>query len=144
MYHTRSSIQEVCPFCTFSFVPSFVAKTQNPALLDAYFDEFIIPFLRDFVDGVLEELLLCLVRTIEVIFQGQTNTILPATTFFIITKRKKKHVTRNTISCGYDLSLLRHINGLTQWLYYNEGQSTLSEEHGNFSYLKITSLCKRL
>ena len=36
--------------CIFSFVPGFVAKTQNPALLDTCFDEFTIPSLKDVVD----------------------------------------------------------------------------------------------
>ena len=39
-----------CTAYTFSFVPSFVAKTQNYALQEACFDKFTIPSLEDFVD----------------------------------------------------------------------------------------------
>ena len=34
--------------CTFSFLPDFVAKTQNPSVPDPQFDEFMVPSLDDF------------------------------------------------------------------------------------------------
>ena len=37
--------------CTLSFLPDFVAKTQNPSVPDPCFDEFTIPSVDDFVDG---------------------------------------------------------------------------------------------
>ena len=44
---------------TFSFLPDFVAKTQNPSVPDPRFEEFTVPSLDDFVDGDWDELLLC-------------------------------------------------------------------------------------
>ena len=35
--------------CTFSFLPDFMAKTQNPSVPDSRFDEFSVPFLDDFI-----------------------------------------------------------------------------------------------
>ena len=32
--------------CTFSFLPDFVAKTQNPSIPDSRFEEFCIPSLE--------------------------------------------------------------------------------------------------
>ena len=37
--------------CTFSFLPNFIAKIQNPSVPDPRFDEFMVPSLDDFVDG---------------------------------------------------------------------------------------------
>ena len=48
---------------TFSFVPEFVAKTQNPSESDPKFGEFNI-HLSDFVDGERESLL-CPVRALK-------------------------------------------------------------------------------
>ena len=51
--------------CTFSFIPGFVAKTQNPSLPDSHFDGFSILFLCSFVDGDRDEMLHCLVRALK-------------------------------------------------------------------------------
>ena len=48
--------------CTFSYLPDFVAKTQNLSVHDTRFDEFTIPSLDDFVVGDWDELLLCPIR----------------------------------------------------------------------------------
>ena len=37
-------------FCTFCFIPGFVARTQNSSVYDSIFKEFTIPSLADFVD----------------------------------------------------------------------------------------------
>ena len=42
--------------CAFSFLPDFVAKTQNLSVLDPRFDEFMVPSLDDFVIGDRNEL----------------------------------------------------------------------------------------
>ena len=51
--------------CTFNIVPEFVAKTQNPLILEQYFEKFTIPLLRDLVDYGREEVLLSLVRAVK-------------------------------------------------------------------------------
>ena len=45
--------------CPFSFVPGFVAKTQNLSMLNFWFDEFSVNSLHDFVGGGRDEMLLC-------------------------------------------------------------------------------------
>ena len=35
--------------CTFSFLPDFVVKTQNPSVHDSRFEEFSVPSLDDFI-----------------------------------------------------------------------------------------------
>ena len=39
----------------------FVDKIQNPSVLDFHFEEFTIRFMKDFVDGDRDEMLLGLV-----------------------------------------------------------------------------------
>ena len=50
--------------CTFTFLPDFVTKTQNPVVPNPLFDEFTIPSLDDFVDGDRDEFLLCPIRAL--------------------------------------------------------------------------------
>ena len=50
--------------CTFSFLPDFVAMTQNLAMPDPGYDEFSVPSLVDFAGGYLNELLLCPIRAL--------------------------------------------------------------------------------
>ena len=45
-------------------MPAFAVKAQMPSVLDRCFDEFIIPSLRDTVDGDRDQMLLCHVRAI--------------------------------------------------------------------------------
>ena len=45
--------------CTFSFLPDFVAETQNPLVCDSSFEEFSVPSLDDFVGNDRDGLLLC-------------------------------------------------------------------------------------
>ena len=51
--------------CTFSFVPDYVAKTQNPSILDPRFEELMTPFLGSFVDGARDKLLLRNIRVLK-------------------------------------------------------------------------------
>lgn len=51
--------------CTFSFLPNFVAMTQNLSVSDDRFEEFSMPSLLDFVNGDQEELLLCPVIAVK-------------------------------------------------------------------------------
>ena len=48
--------------CTFSFVPDFVAKTQNSLIHDPRFEVFTILSLDNFMDGDRDEFLLCPIR----------------------------------------------------------------------------------
>ena len=45
--------------CTFSFLPNFMAKTQNLYIPGSRFEEFSVPSLDDFVGDDRDELLLC-------------------------------------------------------------------------------------
>ena len=56
--------------CMFSFLPDFVAKTQNPSMPDSHFKEFSIPSLDDFVGDDRDELLLCPIRASGNTFHG--------------------------------------------------------------------------
>ena len=44
--------------CTFSFLPDFVAKTQNPCIPNSHFEEFSVPSLDNFIGDDQDELLL--------------------------------------------------------------------------------------
>ena len=84
--------------CTFSFLPDFVAKTQNPSVPDSRFEEFSVPFLDDFVEDDNDELLLCPTRALQK-YLSRTEQYRPGIEgFFVSTGRWKKRVSRNTIS----------------------------------------------
>ena len=51
--------------CTFSYLPDFVAKTQNHSVHDPHFDEFTIPTLDYSVGGDWDEFLLCPIRAFK-------------------------------------------------------------------------------
>ena len=59
------SIQGVESPAPFSYVPDFVAKTQNPVVHDLRYEEFTIPSLDDFVGGDRDELLLFLIMALK-------------------------------------------------------------------------------
>ena len=44
------------------FVHDFVTEIQNPSIYDPRFEEFVIPYLDDFIDGGRNEHLLCPIR----------------------------------------------------------------------------------
>ena len=84
--------------CTFSFLPDFVAKTQNPSVHDPRFDEFTVLSLDNFVDGDRDELLLCPIRALRK-YLSWTEQYHPGIEgLFISTGMRKKWVFRNTIS----------------------------------------------
>ena len=62
-------------FCTFSYVPDFMAKTQNPYVLDPRFGEFMVPSLVGLLGGARDELLLFPVRTLKRYLFRQSSTI---------------------------------------------------------------------
>ena len=83
---------------SFSFVPEFVAKTQNPSVYDPRFEEFEVPSLRDFTGDDPDEMLLCPVRAVRQ-YLKRTRQLRPACNrLFIATGRNKKEVSKNTIS----------------------------------------------
>ena len=103
-----ASLIQVCHLkgwksCSFSLVPDFVAKTQNPSVYDSCFKEFTVPSLVDFVDGDRNEMLCCLIRSILSKdikrYLSRMEQFRPecSALFFLITKRKKR-VSQNTIS----------------------------------------------
>ena len=49
----------------FFFMLDLMAKTENPSLLDDRFDGFLVPPLWDFVADDPDELVLCLVRAVQ-------------------------------------------------------------------------------
>ena len=83
----------------FSFVPEFVAKTQNPSIPDHRFDGFSIPSLKDFSGDDPEEMLLCLVRAMR-LYLKRTQPLRSKQQgrLFLATGRSKKEVSKNTIS----------------------------------------------
>ena len=93
VHHSHS-----CRFWTFSFLPDFVAKTQNPSNPDPRFDEFPVPSLDDFVNSDRDELLLCPIRTLQK-YLSQTKQYYPDIEgLFIFAGMRKKRVSQNTIS----------------------------------------------
>lgn len=83
----------------FSFVPDFVAKTQNPSVPDHRFDGFSIPSLKDFTGDDPEEMCLCPVRAMR-LYLKRTRPLRSKEQgrLFLATGRSKKEVSKNTIS----------------------------------------------
>ena len=77
-------------WCTFSFVPDFLAKTQNPSILSPRVKEFAIPSLLDFVDGDQVEMLLCLVRVLRNYLSRTEEFCLTCANLFIMVAKGKK------------------------------------------------------
>ena len=95
---------------TFSFLPDFVAKTQNPSVHDPQFEEFTVPFLDNFVDGDWDKLLLCLIRALHEYLSRAEQYHPGIEWLFISTGMQKKRVLRNTISfwlCSWFCLLMR-------------------------------------
>ena len=84
--------------CTFSFLPDFVAKTQNPSVPDSHFEEFSVPVLDDFVGDDRDGLLLCPSRALRK-YLSRTEQYRPGIEYlFISMGGRKKRVSCNTIS----------------------------------------------
>ena len=83
---------------SFSFLPDFVAKNQDPSKYDERFSSFSVPSLDDFVGSDPEELLLCPVRAMKT-YLSRTQAFRPQLkSLFISTLKKPKVVAKNTIS----------------------------------------------
>ena len=83
---------------TFSFVPDFVAKTQDPSIFDPRFETFTIPSLRDFTDGDQDEMLLCPVRAVREYLRRTRSHRPRLARLFLTTGYQRKGVSKNTIS----------------------------------------------
>ena len=88
--------------CTFSLVPDFLAKTQNPSVHDFYFEEFTVPSLVDFVYRDRDEMLLCSIRAIRY-FSRAEQSWPECVSQSVLTTKRKKGVCRNTILLGIRL-----------------------------------------
>ena len=84
--------------CMFSFLPDFVAQTQNPSIPDSRFKEFSITSLHDFVEDDQDELLLCLIRALRKCLSWTEQFHPWIEGLFVSTGHVKKRVTCNTIS----------------------------------------------
>ena len=84
---------------SFSFVPDFVAKTQNPSIPDHRFDGFTIPSLKDHTGDDPDEMVLCPVRAVR-LYVKRTQPLRQNDNgrLFLATGRNKKEVSKNTIS----------------------------------------------
>ena len=83
---------------TFSFMPDFVAKTQDPSVFDTRFESFTVPSLRDFTDGDQDEMLLCPVRAVREYLRRTESSRPELSRLLLSTGRKRKEVSKNTIS----------------------------------------------
>ena len=84
--------------CTFSFLPDFLDKTQNPSIPDSCFKEFSVPSLDDFIGNDWDKLLLCRSRALRK-YILQTEQFRPGIEgLFVSTGHVKKRISRNTIS----------------------------------------------
>ena len=82
---------------SFSFVPEFVAKTQDPSQYDERFDGFSVPALIPSKNNPLDNLL-CPVRAMKK-YLSRTEQFRPHVRhLFVSLCRNKKKVSRNTIS----------------------------------------------
>ena len=79
------------------FVLDFVAKTQNPSVLDPRFKEFTIPSSLDFLNGYIDEMLFCPIITLRKSLSS-TEQCRPACANLFVSATKKKWVSQNTIS----------------------------------------------
>ncbi|XP_068250260.1 uncharacterized protein [Palaemon carinicauda] len=81
---------------SFRFVPSFVAKTQNPAVWDPKFEGFSMPAIP--WTGSPEDLKLCPVRAVRKYLERTANLRPGIKNLFVSTGTTKKQVSKNTIS----------------------------------------------
>ena len=82
---------------SFSFVPGFVAKTQDQSSLDPRFESFTIhalPKSRDSSNGRL----LCPVRAVKYYLARTTQHRLSCGRLFVASGRAKKDISKNTVS----------------------------------------------
>ena len=84
--------------CTFSFLPDFVAKIQNPSTPDSRFEEFSVPSLDDFVGDDRDELVMWFIRALRKYLSRMEQCRPGIEGLFVSTGRVKKRVSCNTIS----------------------------------------------
>ena len=84
--------------CTFSFLPDFVAETQNPSFHDSRFEEFSVPPLDGFVGSDRDELLLCPTRALQKYLACTEQYCLGIEGLFISMGWRKKWLSWNNIS----------------------------------------------
>ena len=84
---------------SFSFIPEFVAKNQDPSKADPSFWSFSVPSLDDFVGGEEEEMALCPVRAIRTYLKRTRHLRPQAKRLFVSTKDSLKPISVNSISC---------------------------------------------
>ena len=75
-----------------------MAKTQNPSVPDSHFEEFSVLSLDDFAGGDRGKLLLCLIRALRKYLTRMEQYRPGIEGLFVSTGRRKKWVSRNTIS----------------------------------------------
>ena len=81
--------------CTFSFLPDFMAKTQNPSIPDSRFKEFSVPLLDDFTG---DDLLLSSIRALRKYLSRTEQFRSGIEGLFVSAGHVKKRVSCNTIS----------------------------------------------
>ncbi|XP_068250378.1 uncharacterized protein [Palaemon carinicauda] len=81
---------------TFKFVPSFVAKTQNPSVWEPRFESFTIPAIPN--EGIQEDLKLCPVRVIRKYLKRTANLHPSIKNLFVSWGKSKKNISKNTVS----------------------------------------------
>ena len=77
---------------SFSYLVDFVAKTQNPSVLDPWFDEFTIPALDIFMGGDRDELLLCPIKAFRKYLARMEQYCPGISGIFVSTSQKKNRV----------------------------------------------------
>ena len=82
----------------FSFVPDFVAKTQNSLVPDERLDGFSVSSFWDFIGDNPDEMVLCPITAIQLYLKRRKQYRLECTCLIISTGRNKKEVLENTIS----------------------------------------------
>ena len=121
---------------SFSFVPGFVAKTQDQSSLDPQFESFTIPALPK-LRGSPNGRLLCPVRAVKYYLSRTAQHRLHCERLFVASGRTKKEIFKNTlsfwlrrvISLAYQLSgkplptpspLARETHGIAPSLLFQE------------------------
>ena len=90
---------------SFSFVPEFVAKTQDPSVPDERFEGFSVPALRGSTDRRCR--LLCPVRAVREYLKRTRHLRPDCRRLFVTTGGTKKTVSRNTISYWLRQAIIR-------------------------------------
>ena len=82
-----------------SFVPDFVATTQNPSIPDHRFDGFTIPSLKNCTGDDPEEMVLCPLRAVRLYLQRTKHLrSYELGRPFLATDRVKKEVSKSNTS----------------------------------------------